>query len=109
MTKQLREAFDILYKYYNTRSNVIYDTLSMICLDEDRPTEEYLINIITKKGDYVGSLRCFHEVHILPSFMGTHLSVYSVLGIGTPVKLGKLLHMVVYSPERNACRKYKAT
>ena len=109
MTKQLREAFDILYKYYSTRNNSNYNILNTICWSEDKPTEEYLINIITKKGDYVGSLKCFHEEYLLPSFMGTHLSVYSVLGIGTPVKLDKLLHIVVYSPEGNACRKYKAT
>ena len=107
MTKQLREAFDILYKYYSTRNNSNYNILNMICWSEDKPTGEYLINIITKKGDYVGSLKCFHEEYILPSFMGTHLSVYSMLGIGTPLKLDKLLHMVVYSPEGNACRKYK--
>ena len=107
MTKQLREAFDILYKYYSTRNNNNYNILHTICWCEDKPTEEYLTNIITKKGDYVGSLRCFHEVYTLPSFMGTHLSVYSVLGIGTPLRLGELLHITVYSPEGNACRKYK--
>ena len=109
MTKQLREAFDILYKYYNTRNNSNYNILNTICLSEAKPTKECLTNIIIKKGDYVGSLKCFHEEHTLPSFMGTHLSVYSILGIGTPVKLDKLLHIVVYSPEGNACRKYRAT
>lgn len=78
MTKQLREAFDSLRKYYNI-----------------------------KKGDYVGSLKCFHEEYLLSSFMGTYLSVYNMLGIGTPLRLDELLPMVVYSPEGNACRKYK--
>ena len=105
MIKQLREAFDSLHEYYNIRSNVNYNTLSTICLDEDRPTEKCLIDI--RKRVYVGSLKCFHEEYLLPSFMGTYLSVYSMLRIGTLLRLGELLHMTVYSPEGNTCRKYK--
>ena len=107
MIKQLREAFDSLHEYYNIRSNVNYNTLSTICLDEDRPTEKCLIDIISRKRVYVGSLKCFHEEYLLPSFMGTYLSVYSMLRIGTLLRLGELLHMTVYSPEGNTCRKYK--
>lgn len=108
MTKQLREAFDVLHKYYNIRNNTNYNTLNTIWLNKDRRMKEYLINIIRKRV-YNDSLRCFHGTYILHSFMGIHLFVYSIFGIGTPLRLDELLHMTVYFPEGNTCRKYKAT
>ena len=102
MTKQPQEAFDVLHKYYNIRNNTNYNILNTIWLNKDRRMKEYLI-----KRVYNGSLRCFHGTYILHSFMGIHLFVYSIFGIGTPLRLDELLHMAVYSPEYNTCRKYK--